>query len=510
MRKTSAALIFASLSVLGAAASAATPQSVLNAAARAMGRFDAGAIVEVRGTVEAEGRTGDFREAIRVRDGAFVSRAVYKAFSEADGFDGRVRWKQDRSGASHPLNAPFSKADAITLAWLKRRGFLVPGTARARSVKHETIDGSRATVLTMQPPGGQPVDLAFDDSSHLLVQVERLRPLSIIKETYSDYRQVGRFKVPFNVKVDDSGEIQQQIRAVRYVRVKSASFSRPPRVLDTALNTPSTLPLQAKGFAVVPATINGREYDFILDTGGHNIVTPAVVAELGLTADGSGTSGGSGPGRVPTSDTHIKELKLGSATMTGQHFTVLDLGNAVKRKDRPPMAGILGLEIFERMAVTIDEAGGTLTIEPFQPGRQCAGDRVPLVFDDDQPSASGKIDGISALIGIDVGNAGPPIVLWRWAEAHKVAERFRKGVEGSGSGVGGNNVTYRTPHHDILVGRTAIRDVEVNYATTPTGYFSSRADSMNLGRTLLEKHVVRFDYSQGHMCVMPLRRTKQF
>jgi len=42
----------------------------------------------------------------------------------------------------------------------------------------------------------------------------------------------------------------------------------------------------------------------------------------------------------------------------------------------------------------------------------------------------------------------------------------------------------------------------VNYATTPTGYFSSRADSMNLGRTLLKNHVVRFDYSQNEMCVL--------
>jgi hypothetical protein len=245
-----------------------------------------------------------------------------------------------------------------------------------------------------------------------------------------------------------------------------------------------------------------HQYDFILDTGGHNIITPAVLAELGLQSEGKGTSGGSGPGRAAVSDTRIAELRLGSATMTNQHFTVLDLGNAVARKDKPAMAGILGLEIFERMAVTVDEPAGKLTIEPFQPGRTCEGDKIPLLFDDDQPSVAGKIDGIPALIGIDVGNGGIPIVLWRWAEAHKIADRFRNGKEGSGSGVGGNNVTYRTPHHDVVIGRTAIRDTDVNYATTKTGYFSSRADSMNLGRTLLQKYAVRFDYANGHMCVI--------
>src|SRR6185295_5474119 len=234
-------------------------------------------------------------------------------------------------------------------------------------------------------------------------------------------------------------------------------------------------------------------------------VTPEVAAELGLTGEGQGTSGGSGPGRAATSDTQIAKLELGSATMTNQHFTILDMGNAVKREGKPPMAGILGLEIFERMVVTVDEPGGRLTVDPPRPGRRCEGDAIPLLFDDDMPAVRGTIDGIPAQIGIDVGNGGIPIVLWRWAEAHKLAGNFRAGKEGSGSGVGGNNTTYRTPHHDIVIGKTAIRDTDVNYATTPTGYFSSRADSMNLGRTLLQKYVVRFDYPQGRMCVMPAK-----
>jgi hypothetical protein len=255
-------------------------------------------------------------------------------------------------------------------------------------------------------------------------------------------------------------------------------------------------------FVVVPATINGHKYDFILDTGGAAIITPTVLAALGLKSEGKGTSGGSGPGRAEVSGTQIAKLELGSATLTSQFFTVLNLGNAVKRKGQPEMAGILGLEIFERMAVTIDEPSKRVTIEPFRTGRTCEGDKIRLVFDDDQPSVRGTIDGIPALIGIDVGNGGPAIALWHWAEAHKVAKRFRAGKEGSGSGVGGNNVTYLTKHHDIVIGRTSLRDMDVNYATTKTGYFSSRADSMNLGHSLLEKYPVRFDYSQGHMCVM--------
>jgi len=493
--------------LLASAAPAAPPraQSVLSAASRAMGRFDPSSTMELRGSIDAEGRTGDYREAIRMLDGACVSHAQYRLFGEGDGYDGRVRWKQDRSAASHTLNAPFSKADAVTLAWLKRRAYLRPGSAKIERVKRETIGGRSATVLTMRPRGGNSIDLAFDNKSHLLVRVQRTRPLSIVTESYGDYRRVGSAKVPFKIEIEDSGDVQS-IHPSGYERVAGATrFSAPPQPRDMVMTGPSTLPLASLSFAVVPATINGHQYDFILDTGGHNIVTPEIAAALELTSEGKGTSGGSGPGRAEVSDTQIAELKLGSATMTGQHFTVLDMDGAVKRKGKPDMAGILGLEIFERMAVTVDEPANRLTIEPFRPGRPCEGDRIPLLFDDDQPSVRGTIDGIPALIGIDVGNGGPAIVLWRWAETHKVADRFRKGKEGSGSGVGGTNVTYLTKHHDIVIGRTALRDMDVNYATTKTGYFSSRADSMNLGRALLQKYAVRFDYSQNEMCIIAPR-----
>jgi Aspartyl protease len=355
------------------------------------------------------------------------------------------------------------------------------------------------------PRGGNPVRLAFDDITHLLIQTERGRPLDDITESYGDYRSVGTSKAPFSIDVEESGD-HERIRVRTCAPLTSsrpALFSPPPPPRDTVLTEAATIPLDSPGYAVVPARINGHDFEFILDTGGHNIVTPEVAAALGLKSDGQGTSGGSGPGRAAVSDTQVAKLELGGATMTNQHFTILDMGGAVKRKGKPDMAGILGLEVFERMAVTIDEPRHRLTIEPFRSGRRCEGDAIPLLFDDDQPAVRGTIDGIPAQIGIDVGNGGIPIVLWRWAEAHKAADRFRNGIQGNGSGVGGKNTTYRTSHHEIVVGRSALRDSDVNYATTSTGYFSSRADSMNLGHALLQKYIVRFDYAQKQMCVMP-------
>ena len=369
-------------------------------------------------------------------------------------------------------------------------------------MKRDTVGGRAATVLTMRPRGGNSIRLAFDDQSHLLVRSERTRPLDIITETYSNYRSVGRAKAPFMIDIEESGD-HQLIHPAAYRRLTGgASFSAPPRPRDTVMTGPATLPLESADYAVVSATVNGHEYRFVLDTGGHNILLPEAATALGLNTQGQGTSGGSGTGRVATSDTQVAELTLGSARMTNQHFAVLDLGTGFQTKGQPYRAGILGLEIFERMAVTVDEPGGTLTIEPFAPGRRCEGDRVPLLFDDDQPSVAGKIDEIPALIGIDVGNAGIPGVLWRWAQAHGVEAQFRNGAKGSGSGVGGSNVTYRTSHHDIVIGHTLLHDTDAFYATSPSGYFSSRTNSANVGRALLQKYAVRFDYANGYMCII--------
>jgi len=80
MRVAGGLLLVEMLLTSAAPAEPATPrgaQSVLSAAARAMGRFDPAATIETHGSIDAEGRTGDYREAVRIRDGAFATGAPW-------------------------------------------------------------------------------------------------------------------------------------------------------------------------------------------------------------------------------------------------------------------------------------------------------------------------------------------------------------------------------------------------------------------------------------------------
>jgi hypothetical protein len=509
VRHLRAAIAAISIAALASPLVARNPGSeMLRSAARAMGRLDPGRTLIAAGRIEAEGRTGKWLQVIDLSNGRFLERSVYSVFSVADGFDGRRRWVQDPSGGHHILNASFTRADAISQAWLRRRGYLDWRQARILGIKHETGDAHPATILTIKPSGGNALRLAFDDATHLLVRSEWNRPISIITETYSDYRKVGGGAVPFHTEVREIGGDEAksaiQLRSARLITpTQAASFAPPPRPKDTIINGSATVALDGQSFAVVPARLNGREYDFIFDTGGHDIITPAVVAEMGLKIEGKSSSGGAGAGKVTRSDTQVGRLQIGAATLTNQHFYVIDLGDVVKRKDKPPLGGILGLELLERLTITLDEPRGRMTIAPRQPAKPCPGDNVPLLFNEDQPVANGSIDGIPGLVGIDTGNAGTAIVLWKWAVAHEAADKFRHGESATGRGIGGDSSLSGTRHHEITIGKTPLHDLYVNYAEDKAGAFSSRTDAANIGRDLLLHHAVTFDYARSRMCLLP-------
>src|SRR6185503_18977674 len=120
------------------------------------------------------------------------------------------------------------------------------------------------------------------------------------------------------------------------------------------------------GFPIVEARVNGQgPLLFILDTGGHDILTPAAAKALGLPLRGAGFSLGAGEGSTPTRFTKVASVVLGAAEMTDQPFVVLqlDLGRAMDFAGRPTaISGIIGLELFERFTVTLDYAAGRLEL----------------------------------------------------------------------------------------------------------------------------------------------------
>jgi hypothetical protein len=104
---------------------------------------------------------------------------------------------------------------------------------------------------------------------------------------------------------------------------------------------------------------------------------------------GNGFSTGAGSGSTKTQFTRVKALALGNAVVSDQPFTVLadlDLGMVMNQGKQQPIAGMLGLELFERFGITMDYKGRAATLQlPWRFICHANAIAVPLRFTNDMP-----------------------------------------------------------------------------------------------------------------------------
>jgi hypothetical protein len=239
-------------------------------------------------------------------------------------------------------------------------------------------------------------------------------------ETYADYRPAAGTRLPF-VITDSDGENVTRKTVEQYEispHVEPAAYAVPEQPDDARIPAAgTTVPMNSFPQLVVAAQINGHPFDFLFDTGGHSILTPEAAKALGLKAVGSQQTGGTGAGTLLTRDTRVDELRIGDAVMRDQHFLVLPLGYSnVEQGAKPPVAGLLGLEVIERFIVRIDYRAGRMTLLPRSAEPTCASGWRGIRFSEDMPTIEGTIDGRAAPFTIDTGNNGGLMLYRAWTD----------------------------------------------------------------------------------------------
>jgi predicted aspartyl protease len=474
-----------------------------------------GAAWDRLGALRAEGRIltsglqGSWQESADLRRGRFRTAVDVGVFRVSEGFDGRDRWRQDASGGVHALDAAFTRTNRVTDAWFARRAWLQAdaGDEAATGWGPVTVReeaGRRFHVVTATPNGGRPAELWFDARTHLLARSVRRMPISTQTTLWDDWREAAGTgaRLPFRIESrDSSGAPPDVVTVARWSSppAADADFARARPPADTTLAAPTTVPIEVAGYVTLGATLNGKTYDFILDTGGHDIITPEVAQALGLKPLGAGASGGAGEGTIAQQDVRIARMQIGAATLRDQHFYVIPLGyGTVERGARPPLAGILGLEIFERLAARIDYAGRTMTLRTFaQAGRERRrGEPVPIVFDDDMPLLEGRIAGRPGLMALDTGNAGSMVVQAVWARENGLAESMKGGLELVSFGAGGESRNWASRIDSLQIGGHEIAHPVARYAEDRAGSFSSITEAANIGTDVLANFALDIDYSR--------------
>ena len=474
--------------------------------------------IVLRGTSEAGGLTGRFTMTVDLHSGRYVAQRDYGVYSEATGFDGRLGWKRDRSGASHFLDSAPARAIDATTAWLFRRGWCEDkdGTTRVESRPDEKDGEVTEAVWNVTPKAGIPVLLRFERANGLLRASEVSLWSSRLIRHYSDWREIEGVLIPFAEKDEYPEDESLEVIKINSAKVNPQNaddkiFERPPNIHDYAIKgdkISTTVQYEDDGVGriFVPVFIDDKgPYPFEIDTGGHLIFTVATAEKLNLKPVGNATATGGGTGVAHEGTVRVKEIRIGEAVIRDQPVWVIPLPDSSNdRGPRAPRAGFLGLELFERFAVQLDRKAKTVTLTPLEKFEgKGQGLKLPICFTEDAPLTRGTFNGVSGDFELDSGNAGPAIVEGYWAREHDLDSLLARGLPWAGSGVGGD-YGEKLSRGDITLGPIKLPHEVVSYAgLMQRGSESTKLQAGVVGESSLYRFNMVYDYAREQVWVDP-------
>ena len=452
-----------------------------------------------------------------VRDGRYARWSTLPVKgTTAEVYDGQTVWARDISGGVHPYDSWYPRSRAVTEAFLARRGYLNPHSGAAIECVGVGGSDSRDQLVRVAPRGGIPAVVAVNTRTHLIDSVAIRTPISTDVTTFADYRQTGAFVLPFSISTASLFEPQNgdRVEVTRYAvsdRVDAADFQRPQPVDNAKMlgdARATTVPIELEGRQLfVWASIDGHEpMPFILDSGGHAILDGVAAKALGLRGTGGGVSGGAGAGTIALQYTRIASARIGNAELLDQPFLIIPYPYAFYERGRKvPLAGILGLEWFERYATRIDYAGKRLTLTPLASFRyRGRGAPVPIRFQEDMPLARGAADGSAGDFGVDTGNAGLLILYGDFLQRTGLLAKYGQGYAVHGAGTGGSNSGKLQTLAGFEIGGHDIPKLPADFTQMKTGAFSSWTEAGDLGLSVLSRFIPTFDYANQTLYLEPL------
>ena len=523
MRKILFTLILAGMATLAPAhatdvGEAATVEHILAANQRAVGAsaWSGKATLQIDYAYAGQGLTGTSSSLIDLRRGAFVDSYRIGPTSGANGFDGEQAWEREPSGMVAAQNGGDVRPLAVNEAYRDRNLWWQAdhGGAQINSAGQRTVDGRRYDVLNVAPKGGKPFEAWFDAGTHLLARTVELQSTLTISTLYGDYADVDGVQLAHKLVIDDgSGVANRQtmsLTSARFLPVRApASYAKPGNEVHDYMLAggigETTVPFQLiNNHIYVEASINGsKPLTFIVDTGGHDILTPATAKLLGVPQQGSQTSTGAGDSVTQSGVARVDSIAVGAATLHDQPVTVLKFSNAAEGIDEQ---GMIGYEFFARFITRIDYGAHRISFidkRRFDP--KDAGTPVRFGFFHQFPEVIGSYDGIPGRFGIDTGSRGTLTLTRPFAERNHLREREAHGIEAlTGWGVGGPSRGFVFRGKNLKLDGVTVNSPLAEFSTDKGGAGGVDSFPNNIGGGLLKRFVVTLDYDHQLIYLKPI------
>ena len=511
MTRSALLLALGAVATTAAASAAGALQSLGEAAGGA--RWGAIAAIAATGHEIKDGQNCTVQTLIDLRSGEWRRAVRCPLFTTARGIDAHGPWREDRSGWVHALDSREAVRLAATRRWLNRNGPYFPRQwpATLQRVPGTTVQQIRYRRIRATPAHARTVTLWISARRHRLARTVMRRSFELRRIDLRDYRWVDGVLLPFRIVSRDAPNAPREIEVIRRYRLlrslAPAALARPANPTGDAdipaAGTSVPITFAADGKVLIEARINGRgPFPFALDTGGHAVLTPATAQTQGLAVHGEGLTYGAGSGSTAVRYARVRVIGIGAARITDQTLLVMPVSPLLTdRGARPPVAGILGLELFERFAVTVDPDRRRLTLQPpgtFRPPTGAAA--VPLRFTGDMPLIAARLDGRRGLFGLDTGNSGPLLLFPTWAAREHLRHYYRAGVPQTEGGDGGAFTVHLADIHSLRIGGLTVPGRLIG-ALTPhdAGVVSNPSEAGNLGMTVWRAFRFSLDYRRERL-----------
>jgi len=441
------------------------------------------------------GQTGSFRVHRLGRD--YRETTTLGPLVYENGMHDGVRWQQNRNGITFTYSG-FHERDAIS-----------EGTWESNNERDVRLIGEsvplNAFVIEIDPRNGRRQWLFIDKHTGQTVRVDKLERNRRIVTTYDDFKPFDGELLPSHIRtVDSLGNERDQTLVSRsldttpdpgdvaIVPTRRSLVEFPPGY--SAVRLPVRI---VNGLLVVRVSLNGRPFDFLLDSGAAGMVIDPIVAEsLGLERYGERIGATIGP--FPETTAIVPSLTIGMLHMRNVVSRVVSI--PFRADDRTRVTGLLGFDFFAEIVVHIDAERGIFeAVHPaaFHPSSDLTA--VALGLDDKQPAIRIKVGPVAARVILDTG-ANRTVLESTFADRLDPESDAAAAPPARFRGVGGIGTAEAVRVRDIEIAGTTIPDTLVDVSAADLGF--EDIDGL-IGTDLMRDYDLYFDYRSNTVYARP-------
>lgn len=246
----------------------------------------------------------------------------------------------------------------------------------------------------------------------------------------------------------------------------------------------------------VPAKINGRETEALLDSGAElSFADRAFAGEIGLVAAGSETARGTG-GEEEVTFAQGVTIEAAGMVLEDRTIAVLDLSALSARLIGAPLAFVIGRELFDEARLSIDIEAGA--IEAVARDLTPTGVKLPLTTHKGIETIPVSVEGGAPVqADFDLGNGSEVLIGEGYAERLGLLEPGRIVGQKTGGGIGGAVVNDLVVLADLEIAGMVFHNVTAAIDRT------DGAADVNVGVRILRNFRMTVDFAEKSLWLEP-------